>query len=231
MSTRDSRAARRAAAKVTSPPPKTQKTKGRGKQQTPDNSSLGSDDFKYSSTSSSGSGAAPDTPAASTVATVASSTSSARKKTRLPQNVEKQLLVDIQASGGIHLFDQGKPQGLNILLDKRTHLFGSRGDTLRRKIQNRITYLRTLDKLRYQNLLDQYDITFFGEAEASVSDLDDKPLFASPSSYAKTRTKTSIPLSVSVSSSRKKVSEDTMSYNPEPRKFIQKLFVVLHNFY
>jgi hypothetical protein len=242
MSSRQARAERRAAAKVGSPPPKTKKTtpktKGRGKQQTPlpDNSSVGSDDFEYSS-SDSGLGAAPDTPA-STVVTVASSASSARKNTKLAHNVEKQLLVDIQASGGIHRFDQGKPQGLNILLDKRPHIFGIRGDTLRRKIQQRVRYLRVLDKHKYQSLLDQYNITF-GEAEASVSDLDEEPVFASPSNNyihqktplpAKTsvKTRTSIPSSVSISTRKKVTTEDNMSHNPESRKYhLHLLFFVL----
>ena len=226
MSARQVRADRRAAAKVGgSPPPKTKTPKTTKRTSLPDNSSVGSDDFEYSASSSdSGFGAVPETPATSTVATAASTASSARKHARLPRHVEKQLLVDIQASGGIHLFDQGRQHELNNLLDKRTHLFGQRGDTLRKKIRNRVHYLKTLDKKRYQSLLDQYNISF-GEtsasASASVSDLEEEPSFASPSkNYHKkevvSRSVKSIPSSVSVLKKKEVVPEATMT--EEPRK-------------
>lgn len=81
-------------------------------------------------------------------------------RTRLPHNVEKQLLEDIESEGGIHFFSEGKYQRLCKFLDNkdRSRLYGVRGDPIRKKLRRRINYLRTLQPLDYHAILKTYQI-------------------------------------------------------------------------
>lgn len=65
--------------------------------------------------------------------TVSSSTSTGSRTTLLANHIEKQLIIDIENSGGIHHFDAGKKQGLRDLLDSSdfSEYYGHLGDDLR----------------------------------------------------------------------------------------------------
>jgi len=93
-----------------------------------------SDEFEYSDTDSVAVGSTE------TGTSARSSTSEvAKRKARqkIPFNVEKQVLIDIEAAGGILLYKEGKTQGLADILEKRT-LYGERGGDLRKRITRRI---------------------------------------------------------------------------------------------
>jgi hypothetical protein len=93
--------------------------------------------------------------------------------------------------------------------------------------------LRKLDKRKYQQLLDQYNISFFGETSVTDSDLDEEDLlalpaprsfasparaFASPRSFGSPPIKNHhqlIPTSISVLRKVKVPVETTMN---DPRK-------------
>jgi len=64
----------------------------------------------------------------------------------LPKNVKKQLAKDIQSAGGIHKFREEHPQTLAKICDKRPLLCGSRGEDVRRKIQNEVTKWSVCDR-------------------------------------------------------------------------------------
>jgi hypothetical protein len=93
--------------------------------------------------------------------------STGSKRDRLKFNVEKQLLTDVENAGGLHFF-QEQPQALRYLCDNhaRKRLYGSRGDPIRRKISQRITYLKTFSPKDYLTLLQSYGIE---EAKLTVA--------------------------------------------------------------
>lgn len=66
-----------------------------------------------------------DNSAAAALVSVSSNTS---KCSRLPSNIEKLLLIDIEFAGDIALFDVGKTQGLRSILDNpdKEHLHGKK---------------------------------------------------------------------------------------------------------
>lgn len=67
---------------------------------------------------------------------------SSKKPEGPPRPVRQQLALDIEAGGGIHIFDKGKTQALDELLNNkqggRDKIFGKygRGTTERRQLRN-----------------------------------------------------------------------------------------------
>lgn len=70
------------------------------------------------------------------------STSSQRQ--RLPINLQRQLLIDIQSKGGIDKFGLDSQQSLANLCDQRPLLYGPRGDKLRGRIGKKVIRWRGL---------------------------------------------------------------------------------------
>jgi hypothetical protein len=88
---------------------------------------------------------------AGSAGSVSSNTS---QRSRLDLFIEKQLLADIEAKeGGLHYFDQGDRLILAKLLDERPHIYGQRGEPIRKKISRRLTYLKGLHIRDYRLLL------------------------------------------------------------------------------
>lgn len=64
--------------------------------------------------------------------------SSSSQRHRLPENLVRQLLIDIQEAGGIHCFHLKSIQALSELLNKRQKLYGSRGEPIRERIRKKV---------------------------------------------------------------------------------------------
>lgn len=88
--------------------------------------------------------------------------------------VEKQVLKDIEESGGLHLFEKGKTQGLSQLLDNpdRRRLYGERGDGTRKKISRRVRYLKQLPYQQYIKLLTSYKIDAAKLTKAEIESIE-----------------------------------------------------------
>jgi hypothetical protein len=208
-----------------SPGKRGKKTAAQCKTSASDNNSLG-----YSSDEvvdfSDAEASTPVTPSQS----VASGASASRE--RLPLNIEKQLISDIEAAGGIAFFDLGKTQGLRILLDSTGRAdYGKVGDKIRVKIGRRVHYFKTntevyrkqrqklnvepvvlsVQQLRDQQGLQQPQVTS-SEDQQYVSDLDDE----SVASVKKTPKKKAQASATKAKSSSKKAQVDFTTYrNPQ----------------
>ena len=119
-----------------------------------------SDDHEFSDADSLGGGSVGGYQSSGSAARSVKSTDSQREK--IPLNIEKKLLADIEAAGGLYSFPHGESQALDKLFNDSDHrdevtganLFGERGDAVRRKLRRRVNYLRkewTRDKY-YQHL-------------------------------------------------------------------------------
>lgn len=98
--------------------------------------------------------------AASVSKSVATTTSKSSTCSRgLPQNIEKQLLIDIESNGGLrNLAD--KSQGLSDLLDRLDRkIYGNRGEPIRRQIGQKIQRLRKGSQATYNRRLSKLGIT------------------------------------------------------------------------
>jgi len=90
-----------------------------------------------------------------------SQVSTGSQRQRLPYNLQRSLLLDIFKNGGIQFFDQGKHLGLARLCDKRTHLYGERGDPLRERIGKKVVRWKLLHReepKKWAELLETYSI-------------------------------------------------------------------------
>ena len=96
-------------------------------------------------------------PVAVSTSSVASASSTGSQREKLPANVEKQLLADIQLAGGIKDFDYTENQGLAKLLDnpERVNLYGNRGDPIRRRISHRVQHLKRRTVPQWNRILDR----------------------------------------------------------------------------
>ena len=85
----------------------------------------------------------------------ASTGASNSTRSNLPKWVEKQLAEDIEAAGGLRIFDKGKTQGLSELLDHRAitleepEVFGLRGSDLRLKVRSKVNRWKQWDDKKY----------------------------------------------------------------------------------
>jgi len=96
-------------------------------------------------------------PVAVSTGSVASASSTGSQREKLPDNVERQLLADIQLAGGLKDFDFSETQGLAKLLDnpERINIYGPRGDPIRRKISHRVQYLKHRTVPQWNRILDR----------------------------------------------------------------------------
>jgi hypothetical protein len=87
-----------------------------------------------------------------------SSVTSTGSKRGLPEHIDKQLITDIEESGGIDNFDAGVPQATSqIILNnpERENIYGKRGDPIRHKLTQRVKYLKTLPREKYAKVLEK----------------------------------------------------------------------------
>lgn len=86
----------------------------------------------------------------SDIDSVASASSSGSFRTLIAKPVLKQLFYDIEHAGGIHEFDKGLHQALNILLDQGDPaIYGVRGDSTRKRLSNKVTQWKSLAPEKY----------------------------------------------------------------------------------
>lgn len=99
-------------------------------------------------------------PGSSLKSTASVESAGSKNRQRLALRVEKQLLRDIEAEGGLHFFGNGRPQALRSLLDNpdRTSVYGQRGDDIRKRIGKRVDYWKRGNYVDYKALLESYDI-------------------------------------------------------------------------
>jgi hypothetical protein len=90
----------------------------------------------------------------SDIESVVSLTSTGSVRTAIPKPILKKLFGDIERAGGIHEFDKGLNQGLNILLDKGDpSIYGHRGDPQRKRLSNKVTQWKNLKPEKYNRKL------------------------------------------------------------------------------
>jgi hypothetical protein len=82
-------------------------------------------------------------------------TNSSRKTYEsIPKPILKQLFYDIEHAGGLHEFDKGVKQGLNVLLDKGDPgIYGERGDKVRRRLSVKVSDWKKLTRTQYHKRL------------------------------------------------------------------------------
>ena len=111
---------------------------------------MSEDEFEYSDAES----------IAATTASV--STGGGRKTEPFPKHIEKQLIRDIEAAGGLQLIDSlGSGQkATSQFLDNqnRPNLYGNRGDPIRNKISKRVSKLKELSREAYLRKVVRFNI-------------------------------------------------------------------------
>ena len=71
-------------------------------------------------------------------------------RSKIAKPVLKQLFYDIEHAGGIHAYDKGVKQALNILLDKGDPvIFGFRGDKIRKRLTCKVSQWKKLSREKY----------------------------------------------------------------------------------
>ena len=85
--------------------------------------------------------------------------SAASLRVRLPANLQRQLLTDIQARGGIQKFGLEAEQALSILCDQRPELYGERGHRVRKRIGKKVQRWKSLSTTEYLGLLVKFGVT------------------------------------------------------------------------
>jgi hypothetical protein len=100
----------------------------------------------------------------------ASGSTTASKRHKLPNHLLRQVVEDIEQTGGIQRFRviQVK-QVLDELLDANTNLYCRRKDPLRTKIYNKVYKWKNLDDQEYEaTVLDHFGVSSFNERKAKV---------------------------------------------------------------
>jgi hypothetical protein len=82
-------------------------------------------------------------------------TNSSRKTYEsIPKPILKQLFYDIEHAGGLHEFDKGVKQALNVLLDQGDpKIYGERGDPVRRRLTVKVSDWKKLTQTQYHKRL------------------------------------------------------------------------------
>jgi hypothetical protein len=94
------------------------------------------------------------------VSSVGGESASSSSDRGLAKRVCKQLAEDIERSGGIHRFDKGVKQGLNVLLEAGdSECYGKRGSPLRRQIAQKVARWKTLSPAKYASVLFKLGVT------------------------------------------------------------------------
>ena len=87
--------------------------------------------------------------------------STASKRTRLPFNLQWQLLEDIQAKGGLARFRLENEQALAVLCDQRKELYGDQGTKVRVRIGKKVQKWRELfvkDPVEFFGVLERFGV-------------------------------------------------------------------------
>ena len=90
-----------------------------------------------------------------------SDSSQQSRRTRLPFNVQRAILLEIQKRGGIVAFDKDNKRELAAICNGKKSLFGEPNSTLRKAIQKKVVRLKTLCRdhpTKYQNLLREFGV-------------------------------------------------------------------------
>lgn len=88
-----------------------------------------------------------------------SAASSASSRARLPHNLQRQLLIDIQNKGGIKEFGSESEQALRAICDAREQLYGKRGSRLRVRIGKKVQRWKKLSSEDYLALFTKFRVT------------------------------------------------------------------------
>jgi len=143
-----------------------------------------SDDQEFSDADSLGGGSAAGYQSAGSVAKSAKSTASTEsQRSKVPFNIEKALLGDIEAAGGFFSFPHGESQALDKLFNNTEqrdenggNTFGSRGDQVRRKYRRRIEYIRkTWTREQYYRHLSWLKVQPFANLQKAAKQGDPFP--------------------------------------------------------
>lgn len=137
--------------------PRNKKTATAEDNQSGDESSLGSE-FEYSDAEDQRKSSSTPSISRRKQAEFASpsSVTSTGSKRGLPEHIDKQLLIDIEESGGIDHFDAGVPQATSqVILNNpaRVNIYGKRGEPIRKSLTQRVKYLKTLPREKYAKVL------------------------------------------------------------------------------
>lgn len=96
----------------------------------------------------------------SDIESVASLSSTGSVRTAIPRHILKKLFGDIEHAGGLHEFDNGLNQALNILLDRGDPaIYGARGEKQRKRLSNKVTQWKSLPKKQYHRRLYELGLT------------------------------------------------------------------------
>jgi hypothetical protein len=118
-----------------------------------------------------------------TTAYASDSSQASGTRERLPRNVQRALLIEIQKQGGIDKFDQGEDRRtLQKICDKTPSLFGARGSQLRLKVTKKVVRWRSQHKqfpLKWIGLLSELGVET-KDQEAAVEETAEKLAPASP---------------------------------------------------
>jgi hypothetical protein len=94
------------------------------------------------------------------VSSVGGESASSSSERGLAKRVYKQLAEHIERSGGIHHFDKGVKQDLNVLLEAGdSECYGKRGSKVRRQIAQKVARWKTLSLAKYASVLFKLGVT------------------------------------------------------------------------
>lgn len=104
--------------------------------------------------------------------------STSLKKVVLEPFIQKQLLQDIEDSGGLHHLS--KARSLKSICDARKEEFGNPGTPLRRAIQHRVRYLKSWPLPQYHNYLAFLQVTPYTSRPSLTSSGSPKGIYRTP---------------------------------------------------
>jgi hypothetical protein len=150
-------------------------------------------------------------------------------KKGLPHFVQKQLLLDLEHSGGIVYGDDWHlPSKIASLINKRPDIYGLTGSDLRERVYNKIrTWKKSLSQAEYFELLENFGIHPHS-ARSPTEAAKNEDSYLSPQSKVKpsTTTPTSGSLSHPTPSKQRESSNQTnMSEDPSPLDDLQRKFL------
>lgn len=158
-------------------------------------------------------------------------------KNGLPDFVQKQLLIDIENSGGIIYGEHWQlPSKTASLLNKRPDIYGTPGSQLRDKVTNKLqTWKKYLSQDDYFQLLENFGIRSTAprpqQLLSPAPSSDKNSTFHSPQSKTKFSSKSPTPSKATPSEKRQETSKKNQTIMPESspmdnldRKFLKYMF-------
>lgn len=107
--------------------------------------------------------------------------SQASQRQRLPKNITRQLLIDIQLAGGIDKFHLESEQALCDLCAKRPELYGPRGSSVRLRIGRKVARWKKKDKTEWLEVLMKSKVDVKPTKKSQRAEEEDaKPAAAKP---------------------------------------------------